>query len=183
MMTLDGAPVDIQTIQVLCFNNFMFASNKLAAIDNFPQAVHILDKDNLTADKPILIDVKVLAAHDRNEVSCQFYNGADARVNNLLVYVHNYKPYNLKLKCPVWLTSAAGSDNIYPLGEGKLHAPAAVPGGNLAICCLYSLHLSSILISSCCILKPTTCWNKDFSGQDMRSFFFADGNSISATAF
>ena len=123
-----------------------------------------------------MIDVKAVAAHDSNEVCGQFDNGADTTVTNLLVYLHNSKPYDRKFKCPVQLTSTIGSNNVYPLGEGKLCVPAAIPGGYLAICCFYSPHLSSTLISPYDILKTTTRWNKDFSGQDMRSFFFANSN-------
>ena len=92
------------------------------------------------------------------------------------VYLHDYKPYNRKFKCPVWLTGTVGSNNVYPLGEDKLHVPAAVPCGYIAIRSFFSSHLSSTLISPRDILKTASRWNKDFSGQYMRSFFIADGN-------
>ena len=173
---LDGTPVDIQTVQALRINTSKFSSNELAAIDNLPQAIPIFDDNTPAVDDPILIDVKAVAARDGNEFRGQFDNGADATVTNLLVYLHNYKPYDRKFKYPFLLTGAVGSNNVYPLGEGKLRVPAAVPGGYLAIHCFYSSHLSSTLISPRDILKTAICWNKDFSRQDMRSFFFANGN-------
>ena len=80
-----------------------------------------------------MIDVKAVAAHKGNEVRGQFDNGADANVTNLFVYLHDYKPYNRKFKCLVWLTGAVGFSIIYPLGEGRLLVPAPVPCGCLAI--------------------------------------------------
>ena len=74
------------------------------------------------------------------------------------------------------MTGAVGSNNVYPFGEGKTYLPAAVPCGYIVIRCFYSPHLSSTLISPQDILKTATRWNKDFNGQDMRSFFFADSN-------
>ena len=72
--------------------------------------------------------------------------------------------------------SFVGSTDVFPLGEGKLHVPAAVPCGYIAICCFYSPHLSSTLISPPDVLNTSKRWNKDFSGQDMRSFFLKDGD-------
>ena len=95
-LTLDGAQVDIQTVQVHCINTRKFSSNKLAANDNLPQPVHIIDVDTLTIDDPILID-------------------------------------------PVRLNGAVGSNDIYPLGEGKLHILATIPCGYIAIHCFICL--------------------------------------------
>ena len=170
-LTLDSTPVDIQIVQLLCIDTSKFSSDELATIDNLPQAVPILDEDTPVVNEPILIIVKAIPAHDRNEVRGQFNNGADATVTNLLVYLHEYKLYDRKFKCPI-----VRSNDFYPLGEGKLCVPAAVPDGYLAVRCFYSPHLSSTLISPRDILKTATCWNKDFSGQDMRYFYFADGN-------
>ena len=81
-------------------------SDKLATIDDLPQAVPILANDPPTADNPILIDVKAVAVHEGNEVRGQLDNGTDATVTNLLIYLHNYKPYDRQFKCPGRLTGA-----------------------------------------------------------------------------
>ena len=57
-----------------------------------------------------------------------------------------------------------------------LHVPAAIPCGYIPIRCFYLPYPSSFLVSSWDILKTGKRWNKDFSGQDMRSFFLQDGN-------
>ena len=173
--TLDGAPIDIETVQVICINTSKFTSDELAEIDKLPQAVPILDEDTPAVDDPILIAVKVVAVYNGNEVHGKFDNGADATVGNFLAYLHDYKPYDRKFKCPVKLTGDVGSNNVYPHGEGKLHVLAATPGGYVAIRCFYSPHLSPSLISPRDIFKMATRW-KRLKGQDMRSFFFADGN-------
>ena len=98
-----------------------FSSNKLAEIGILPQAVPIVDDDPPTVDDPILIGVKAVALYEVNEVRGYFDNGADTTVTNLLVYLHNYKPYNHKFKYPVRLTGAVDYNDVYPLGEGKLH--------------------------------------------------------------
>ena len=46
---LDGAQVDIQTVQDLCINTCKFPSDELATIDSLPQVTPILD-DNTLAD-------------------------------------------------------------------------------------------------------------------------------------
>ena len=92
-----------------------------------------LDDNTPAVDNPILIDVQVVAAHDGNEVRAQFDSGANATVTNLWVYLHDYKPYNRKFKCLVQLTGAVGSNDVYPLGEGKLHVPANVPREYIAL--------------------------------------------------
>ena len=74
------------------------------------------------------------------------------------------------------MTGAIGSTDVFPLGEGKLHVPAPVPSGYIAIRCFYSPHLSSTLISPRDVLKTGKRWNKDFTGQDMCSYFPADGD-------
>ena len=130
-----------------------------------------------------MIDVKAVtaAAYDGNEVCAQFDSGADATVTNLRVYLYDYKTYNRKFKCLVRLTGAVGSTDIFPFGEGKLHVPTAVPCGYIAICCFYSPHLSSTLISPRDILLTGKRFNKDFGGQDMRSFFLKMVIPISET--
>ena len=40
---LDGVPIGIETVQVLCINTSKFSSNELAEIDKLPQAVPILE--------------------------------------------------------------------------------------------------------------------------------------------
>ena len=119
---------------MLRINTKKFTSDELAAFDDLPQAVPILDSNTPAVEEPILIDVKAVAidpadAYDGNDVRAQFDSGADATVTNLRVYLHDYKPYNRKFKCPVRLTGAVGSTDVFPLGKGKLHVPAAVPCG------------------------------------------------------
>ena len=159
---IDIPQVAIQEVKVLRINTKKFTSDELAAYDDLPQAVPILDSNTPTVDEPILIDVKAVAlavdpadAYDGNDVRAQFDSGADATVTNLRVYLHDYKPYNRKFKCPVRLTGAVGSTDVFPLGEGKLHVPAPVPSGYIAIRCFYSPHLSSTLISPRDILKTS----------------------------
>ena len=70
--TLDGAPIDIETVQVLRINTSKFSPNELAEIEKLPKAVPILDDNTPTVDDPILINIKVVAVHDSNEVCSQF---------------------------------------------------------------------------------------------------------------
>ena len=141
---IDGPQVEIQTVQGLRINTKKFTSNELAAIDNLPQEDPILESDTPTVEDPILADVKAVVAdaYDGNDVRAQFDSGADATLTNLLVYLHDYKPYNRKFKCPVRLTGTIGSTDVFPLGEDKINVPAAVPCGYIAIRCFYSPHLS-----------------------------------------
>ena len=67
--TLNGAPIDVQIVQVLCINTSKFSSGDLVEIDKIPQAVPILDDDTPAVDGPILIDTKAVAIHNNNEVS------------------------------------------------------------------------------------------------------------------
>ena len=131
--TLDGTQVDFAIVQVLCINTTKFTSNDLAVINELPRAVPILDDDTPAVDDPILIDARTVAVHDGNQVCGQFNNGADTTVTNLLVYLHDYTPYDHKFKYHVWLTGAVGSNDVYPLGEGKLRVPAPIPSGYIAI--------------------------------------------------
>ena len=77
----------------------------------------------------------------------QFQSWADAIVINLVICLHDYKQYTMKL------TSAVGKKDIHPLGEGFLHLPAPTPSEFLAVYCFYSPRLSSTLVSPCEILK------------------------------
>ena len=106
----------------------------------------------------------------------QFDNYADTTIINSLFYLHDYKAYNCKFKCPGKLTDDIDSSDVYPLGEGNLNIPATVPSEHFVTCCFYSPHISSTLVSHSDVLKTAKNWNKDFSNQDMRSFFFKDGN-------
>ena len=94
------APVNIETVQVLQIKTSKFLSNELINFAELPQAVSILPlADNPPiVDDLILIDVKVVAVHDSNKVPSQFDIGADATVTNLLIYLHDYKPYGRKFK-------------------------------------------------------------------------------------
>ena len=91
---------------MLCINTKKFTSDEVAAFDNLPQAVPVLESNIPTVEEPILIDVKAFAAdpadaYDINDARAQFDSGADTTVTNLPVYLHDYKPYNRKFKCPV----------------------------------------------------------------------------------
>ena len=85
----------------------------------------------------------------------QFDSDADVTVTNLFIYLHDYKQYSTKLKCPVKLTGTVGTNDIHPLGEGFLYLPVPTPSEFLAVCCFYSTHLSCILVSPCDILKTS----------------------------
>ena len=61
--------------------------------------------------------------------------------------------FNRKFKCSVRLTGAIGSNDVYPLGEGKLHVSATISCGYIAIRCFYSPHLSSTFTSPRDIFK------------------------------
>ena len=103
---IDTPRAAIQEVKVLRINTEKFTSDELAANDDLPQAVPILDSNTPTVEEPVLIDVKAVAvdpadAYDGNDVCAQFDSGADATVTNLFVYLHDYKPYNRKFKCPV----------------------------------------------------------------------------------
>ena len=107
------------------------------------------------------------------QVTC---DGAEATVTNLLIYLHNYCPYTARFKCPVRLTGTVGTTNIYPLGEGFLHLPAPNPSGYLGVCCFYSPHLTSTLVSPRDILKTWPNSKTGFSGQDMKTYFGPNGD-------
>lgn len=124
----------------------------------------------------VIIKVKAVIIDGKDKVRAQFNTGANASVTNLFVYLHDYKLYDHKYKCPVKLTGAVGSNDTYPLGEGYLHIPAAASCGFIAVWCFYSPHFSSALVSPQDILKTSKHWNKSFSGQDMKSFFFKSGD-------
>ena len=84
---------------------------------------------------------------DPTAVCGQFDYSDDVTVTILLIYLHYYKQYNTKFKYLVKLTGAVGTNDMYPLGEGFLHLPAPTPSKFLAVCCLYSPHLSATLVS------------------------------------
>ena len=73
--------------------------------------------DNITVNV-IAVGVAVAVANNyRNAIRGQFDSGADASVNNVLIYFHNYSSYTKKLKYPVKLTSTVGTKDLYLLGE------------------------------------------------------------------
>ena len=122
----------------------------------------------------ITVNAVAIDKDDPTAIRGQFDSGADDTVTNLLIYLHDYRPYTTKFKCPVKLTGAVGTNDIHPLGEGFLHLPAPNPSGFLAVRCFYSPHLSSTLVSPRDILKTSKDWRNGFSGQDMKTYFGAN---------
>ena len=68
----------------------------------------------------LTVNVIKIDKDDLTAVCGQFNSSTDAIVTNLLVYLHDYKQYNVKSKCPVNLTGAVGTKDIHPLGQGFL---------------------------------------------------------------
>ena len=124
----------------------------------------------------ITVNAVKIAKDDPTVICGQFDSGADATVTNLLPYLPNYQPYTCQFKCPVQLTGAVGSTNIYPLGKGFLHLPALTLSGYLGVCCFYSPDLTSTLVSPRDILKTSLNWKNGFSGQDMKTYFGPNGD-------
>ena len=103
---IDSPQLATQEVKVLRINTKKFTSNELAAFDTLPLEIPILDSNTPTVEEQVLIDVKAIAvdpadAYDGNDVRAQFDSGADETVTNLRVYLHDYKPYNRKFKCPI----------------------------------------------------------------------------------
>ena len=98
--------------------------------------------------------VKIAKDHPTT-IRGRFDSGADTTVTNLLVYLHNYRPYSGLFKFPIRLTGAIGSVNIYHLSGDFLHLPAPTPSGYLGIRCFFSPHLNSCLVSPRDILKTS----------------------------
>ena len=117
-----------------------------------------------------------ITKNDPTAICGQFDSGADATVTNLLIYSHNYRPHTTRFKCPVSLTGAVGTTDIYSLGEGFLYMPAPTPSGYLGVCCFYSPHLTSTLVSPQDILKTSNNWKTGFSGQDIKTYFGTIGD-------
>ena len=115
---------DLTTVQVLRINTSKFISDDVVNYTKPPQTVPILDKAPPNIDDTITIEVKGVAVEDVDVVCGQFNSGTDATITNLLVYLHDYKAYDREFKCPVKLPGDIGSNNEYPLEEGKLHIPA-----------------------------------------------------------
>ena len=119
---------------------------------NLPTKVNLLDTGSMhdywSRDPDIItVNVVEIDKDDPTAVCGQFESGADATLTNLLIYLHDYKHYNTKFKCPVKLTGAIGTKDIHPLGEGFLHLPASTPSGFLTVCYFYSPQFSSTLVS------------------------------------
>ena len=88
----------------------------------------------------ITVNAVAIDKDDATAIRGQFDSGADATVTNLLIYLHSYRPYTRKFKCPVRLTGAVGSDDLYPLGEGFLQsAQVTAPCGLLSTRCQSAL--------------------------------------------
>ena len=148
---------------------------------NSPTKVNLLDTGamhNYWWQDPDVITVNVVEIDkdDPTVVCGQFDSGADATVANLLIYLHDYKQYNTKFKCPVKLTGAIGTKDIHPLGEGFLHLPASTPSGFLTVCYFYSPQFSSTLVSPWDILNTFKDWRTEFNGQDIKTYFGANGD-------
>ena len=58
------------------------------------------DPENIT------VNSLKISKDDPTAIRGQFDSGADATVTNLLIYLHNYRPYSTRFKCPVILTGA-----------------------------------------------------------------------------
>ena len=93
----------------------------------------------------ITVNAVAINKDDPTAIHGQFDSSADATVTNLLIYLHSYRPYTQKFKCPVKLTGAVGTNDIHLLGEGFLHLPAPNMSDFLAVLCFYSPHLSSTI--------------------------------------
>ena len=132
--------------------------------------------DDYWSQDPDIITVNAvkITKEDPTAIRGQFDSGANATVTNLLMYLHNYQTYTTKFKCPIKLTSAVGTTDMHPLGEGFLHFPAPTPCGSLAVQCFYSPHLSSTLVSPQDILKTSKNRRNGSSGQDMKTCFGAN---------
>ena len=144
-----------------------------------PTVVNHLDVGSLHKywdSTDVAVNAVAIDNDDPSAIRGQFDSGADASVTNLLIYLHKYRPYTPKFKCPVKLTGAVGSEDLYPLGEGFLHLPAPTPCGFLAVRCFYSPHLSSTLVSPRDLLKISQNWQTSFSGQDMKTYFGPNGD-------
>ena len=124
----------------------------------------------------ITVNAVEITKDDPTAIRGQFDSGANATVTNLLIYLHNYQPYTTQFKCSVRLTGVDGTTDIYPLGEGFLHLTAPTPSGYLGVRCFYYPHLSSTLVSPRDILKTSKDWRTGFSGQDMKTYFSANGD-------
>ena len=103
----------------------------------------------------ITVNAVKITIDDPTAIQGRFYSGANATVTNLLIYLYNCCPYTAQFKCPVRLTIAVGTTNIYPLCEGFLHLPAPTPSGYLGVRCFYSPHLISAFVSLRDILKTS----------------------------
>ena len=103
----------------------------------------------------ITVNAVMITKDDPTAIRGHFDSGADATITNLLMYLRNYRTYTTRFKCPVRLTGAVGTTDIYPLGEGFLHLPAPTPSGYLSVRCFYSHHLTSTLVSPRDILKTS----------------------------
>ena len=113
--------MNMNNVQVIKINTFKFFSDQLVECAELPQAIDISDDITPVVAGPIIIEVKGVAYDNAgaltDQACSQFDNGANATVTNLLVYLHDYKAFDHKFKCPVKLTGAISSDNVYPLGE------------------------------------------------------------------
>ena len=106
--------------------NPVFAPDDIPVYDS-PTKVNFLDVGTMLDywdhdAETVTVNAVAIDKDDHTAIRGQFDSGADATVTNLLTYLHSYRPYTRKFKCPVRLTGAVGSDDIYPLGEGFLSA-------------------------------------------------------------
>ena len=129
----------------------VFANDPIPVYD-LPTKVNFLDvgtiNDYWDNDAEIItVNALAIDKDDPDAIRGQFDSGSDDTVTNPLIYLHSYRPYTRKFKCPLILTGAVGTNDMHPFGEGFLHLPAPNPSGFLAVRCFYSPHLSSTLVS------------------------------------
>ena len=117
----------------------VFAANDDDIPDHdIPTVINHLDTGilhNYWSDGADIITVNAVKIDkdDPTVIKGQFDSSNDAIVTNLLIYLHNYKQYTTKFKCPVKLTGAIGTKDIHPLDEEFLHLPTPTPFVFLAV--------------------------------------------------
>ena len=78
----------------------------------------------------------------------QIDTGVIVSCTDKLHILHKYRAYDKFFVCPLKLSGAvSSSEDVLPLGEGFLHAPAINQQDFVAVQCFYSPHIASTLIS------------------------------------
>ena len=92
----------------------------------------------------------------------QVGTGASVTCANKLHALHDYKAYDDDFPCPVCLSATLDkSVKVFSLGEGFLHVPAINQQDFIAVCCFYSPHLTSTLISKNDIMKTAVDYKQN----------------------